>query len=106
MSDRARVRKRLVLLGVLVDIPILAFLLLALWPVPPDAPPPGVVSNRPGDGGLRRPFPKMGGRADKAVTPERVALGRLLYFDPILSGANDVSCSTCHHPDLGLTDGR
>jgi cytochrome c peroxidase len=106
MKDPARRRRALILASVLVDIPILAFLLLALWPVPPDAPPLGVVSNMPGDGGIRRPFPKMEVRSDNAVTPERVALGRLLYFDPILSGANDVSCATCHHPDLGLTDGR
>jgi cytochrome c peroxidase len=33
-------------------------------------------------------------------------LGRLLFFDPVLSGANDQSCATCHHPDLGFTDGR
>src|SRR5262245_50280718 len=36
----------------------------------------------------------------------RIELGRLLFFDPILSGANDVSCATCHHPDLGFGDGR
>jgi parallel beta-helix repeat protein len=101
-----RHRRVILLVSLLVDLPIVAFLLLALWPFAPDGPPPGVVSNAPGDGGLRRPFPAMAVRADNAVTPERVALGRLLYFDPILSGGNDVSCATCHHPDLGLTDGR
>src|SRR5258708_32966250 len=67
---------------------------------------PGVVTNTPGDGGLRRPFPKMAIRPGNEVTAERVALGRLLYFDPVLSGGNDLSCAPCHHPDLGLTDGR
>jgi len=102
------VRRRRILLAsiLLVDLPLAAFLLLVLWPVPEDALPPGVVTNTPGDGGLRRPFPAMTVRADNATTPERVALGRLLYFDPVLSGANDLSCATCHHPDLGLTDGR
>ena len=38
--------------------------------------------------------------------PERVALGRLLFFDPILSGERDVACATCHHPDLAWADGR
>jgi len=33
-------------------------------------------------------------------------LGRLLFFDPVLSKNNDMSCSTCHHPDLGFSDGR
>ena len=36
----------------------------------------------------------------------RVALGRLLFFDPILSGEMDVACATCHHPSLGFADGR
>jgi len=35
-----------------------------------------------------------------------VALGRALFFDPILSGARDVACATCHHPDHGTSDGR
>lgn len=39
-----------------------------------------------------------------AITPEE--LGRLLFWDPILSGPMDVACATCHHPDLAYTDGR
>ena len=27
-------------------------------------------------------------------------LGRLLFWDPILSGNKDVACATCHHPDF------
>lgn len=33
-------------------------------------------------------------------------LGRLLFWDPILSGDRDVSCATCHHPDFAYADGR
>lgn len=33
-------------------------------------------------------------------------LGRLLFWDPILSGEKDISCATCHHPDFGYADGR
>lgn len=33
-------------------------------------------------------------------------LGRMLFWDPVLSGAKDVACATCHHPDLGYADGR
>lgn len=33
-------------------------------------------------------------------------LGRLLFWDPILSGSMKVSCATCHHPDFGYADGR
>jgi cytochrome c peroxidase len=43
--------------------------------------------------------------ADNPSTPERVALGRLLFWDPILSGEKDVACATCHHPDFGYSDG-
>jgi cytochrome c peroxidase len=43
--------------------------------------------------------------ADNPTTPERVALGRLLFWDPILSGPKDVACATCHHPALGYADG-
>lgn len=39
------------------------------------------------------------------ATPDEVELGRLLFFDPLLSGNNKVSCATCHHPDLGFADG-
>lgn len=44
--------------------------------------------------------------ADNPTTPERVALGRLLFWDPILSGQKDVACATCHHPAFGYSDGR
>src|SRR5262245_14919844 len=43
---------------------------------------------------------------DNPTTPARVALGRLLFWDPILAGNKDVACATCHHPDLGYADGR
>jgi cytochrome c peroxidase len=36
--------------------------------------------------------------------PARVALGQLLFYDPILSGNREVSCATCHHPRLGTAD--
>ncbi|WP_286909276.1 cytochrome-c peroxidase, partial [Roseovarius sp.] len=34
-----------------------------------------------------------------------VLLGRELFFDPILSGNRNISCATCHHPNLGSADG-
>jgi cytochrome c peroxidase len=33
-------------------------------------------------------------------------LGRLLFWDPILSGNRDTACATCHHPDFAYADGR
>jgi len=44
--------------------------------------------------------------ADNLPRPERIELGRLLFYDPILSGEKDVSCGTCHHPDFAFADGR
>ena len=48
---------------------------------------------------------EVGVPADNPTTPERVALGRLLFWDPILSGQKDVACATCHHPAFGYSDG-
>ena len=44
--------------------------------------------------------------ADNALTPERVALGRKLYFDTRLSHDGTVSCATCHDVSRGFTDRR
>jgi cytochrome c peroxidase len=43
--------------------------------------------------------------ADNPTRPETVELGRLLFWDPILSGGRDVACATCHHPDFAYSDG-
>src|SRR5277367_6884858 len=39
------------------------------------------------------------------ITAEKVALGRTLFYDKRLSSDNTVSCSSCHNPLLGFTDG-
>ncbi len=39
---------------------------------------------------------------DNQPTAERVALGRKLFFDPVLSADGTVSCATCHRPDHGF----
>jgi cytochrome c peroxidase len=44
--------------------------------------------------------------ADNQLTPERVALGRKLYFDPRLSKDGTVACATCHDVTRGFTDRR
>ena len=45
------------------------------------------------------PIPK-----DNPPTIETIALGRKLYYDPILSVDGSVSCATCHNPDTGFGD--
>jgi cytochrome c peroxidase len=39
------------------------------------------------------------------VTPEKVALGRILFSDPMLSGDGTRSCQSCHQPGKAFTDG-
>ena len=43
--------------------------------------------------------------ADNTLTPEKVALGRQLFFDERLSGDGTRSCYSCHVCEKGLTDG-
>jgi cytochrome c peroxidase len=47
------------------------------------------------------PFP-----ADNPYTAAKVALGKTLYFDTRLSGANLLSCAACHSPAYGWGDGQ
>lgn len=42
---------------------------------------------------------------DNPQSEEKRELGRLLFWDPVLSGNLDISCGTCHHPDFGYADG-
>src|SRR5260370_20258915 len=42
--------------------------------------------------------------AEHPITPERVTLGKALFFDPRWSVDQNVSCATCHHPALYGTD--
>ena len=43
---------------------------------------------------------------DNPVTPEKVALGRQLFYDKRLSKDGTVSCATCHDPAKGFSDGK
>jgi len=38
------------------------------------------------------------------LTPQRIHLGKLLFFDKRLSADNTISCATCHNPKRGWTD--
>lgn len=40
--------------------------------------------------------------ADNPMTEQKVALGRKLFFDPILSEDGTVACASCHQPDHGF----
>lgn len=38
------------------------------------------------------------------ITPEKVALGKMLYFDPRVSASQLIACSTCHNLSMGGVD--
>jgi cytochrome c peroxidase len=44
--------------------------------------------------------------ADNPVTPEKVELGRLLFYDKRLSRDGSMACATCHEQERAFTDGR
>lgn len=44
--------------------------------------------------------------ADNPLTPEKVLLGHMLYFDKRLSADGKISCATCHDPQKGWSDGN
>lgn len=42
--------------------------------------------------------------ADNSLTPEKVELGNMLFFEPRISSSGVISCATCHNPALGWSD--
>lgn len=56
------------------------------WDLPPDFPQPRVPEGNP-------------------MTPEKVELGRRLFYDTRLSGNETQSCASCHQQELAFTDG-
>src|SRR6516164_3478909 len=45
-----------------------------------------------------QPLPKDIATPEFPITPERVELGRALFFDPRLTIDANMSCSSCHQP--------
>lgn len=44
--------------------------------------------------------------ANNVASPEKIALGQMLYHDPRLSSTGTVSCASCHNTMLGGEDNR
>jgi len=57
------------------------------WKLPPSFPQPKVPGTNP-------------------MTEGKVAIGHRLFYDKRLSGNGTQSCSSCHLPELGFTDGK
>lgn len=47
----------------------------------------------------------FGESIDDKLLDQQIALGKELFFDPILSKNNAMSCATCHNPQKAFTDG-
>lgn len=81
------------------------------------APAPAVPEKKATDGSqpaVGAPFvrvplgldPDLNIPKDNPLTPEKVELGKLLYFDKRLSKDVTISCATCHDPKRGWTDNQ
>lgn len=49
-------------------------------------------------------YPAMSIPPDNPMTEEGIELGRMLFFDPILSVDSTISCSSCHEMEFSFTD--
>jgi len=49
-------------------------------------------------------FPKVNLPADNALTVEGVYLGRMLFYDPVLSMDSSISCASCHDQKHAFAD--
>lgn len=95
----------------LLGIPLLFICVVAsafaFLPVPEDAPIPleaqggGARQDESATTGLQASWPEL-----PTVDEKQAVLGKLLFYDPILSANDDRSCATCHNPDMGFSDGR
>src|ERR1051325_10067112 len=53
---------------------------------------------------LFKPLPQDMATPETPLTPERIRLGRQLFFEPRASADGAVSCARCHQPALYGTD--
>src|SRR3990172_7290409 len=54
----------------------------------------------------QEPLPSVPIPEHNAQTPEKIELGRTLFFDRRLSGDGTISCAACHNPEKSFSDGR
>jgi len=51
-------------------------------------------------------LPAVTAPVDNPTTPDKIRLGRELFFDKRLSGDGKISCATCHVPEKAFADGK
>ncbi|HJS83926.1 MAG TPA: cytochrome c peroxidase [Acetobacteraceae bacterium] len=82
---------------------IITVSLSLLWAgAPPRAEPPLEPAARRGE--YQRP-PAIPFPSDNIYSPAKARLGRMLFFEPLLSGSRTRSCASCHNPALSWGDG-
>ncbi len=69
-----------------------------------DANPDQIYGLTPYNLVIPKGLPAMNIPATNPMTVEGVALGRKLFYDPILSGNRTMSCASCHSQSFGFTD--
>lgn len=62
-------------------------------------PTPYVMEHKPW-------YPPFNLPADNPLTEEGVLLGRMLFYDPIMSGDSTLSCNGCHRQNRAFSDSR
>jgi len=88
---------------------VVAALIGACAPAPEETPEPTAESTPAASSEMPTPpvaFGVVPVPADNPATPEKVALGRQLYYDSRLSADDSRSCYSCHVCENGLTDGK
>jgi len=79
-----------------VDVPALYRRPVGEWPAPQI------------DSGVRwaefSSLPKVPDNYSEIMESPEVVLGKFLFFDPVLSGSNQISCSSCHNPQTAWAD--
>lgn len=58
----------------------------------------------PANAGELIPLPPLPISPANPLTPEKVELGKKLFFDRRLSGDGTMACATCHNPETGYSD--
>lgn len=64
-----------------------------------------LASSVPVSAGHLEPFREIVVPNDNPQFPEKIELGKKLFFDRRLSGDGTMSCATCHDPEQGYSDG-
>jgi cytochrome c peroxidase len=92
--------------GVVVCIAVVAIIYVAGCGKRPASDSAAVVTIDPVSLQMFQPLPASMPSDANRITDEKVALGRMLYFEPRLSKSQEISCNSCHMLDKYGVDGQ